>query len=219
MHTSSRRDFLTKAGAAVGIGAAVVPLASLLPPQLRLTRAALAQQDAPELTDEDVAAFIESVELVAIDAYASASASGKLSAGAAQAIVAFPGHHREHASAFAALAGSKAGGKPHPKFSDIVTGQLQGAPDEKAVLQILFDLENAAAGTFLYALGAMKGDRALTTSASFLPAEAQHAVAIGLVLGKSVEDIIPAFENQDRGLDPTKFPLNTTTTSTTAPEE
>ena len=214
MNTSSRRDFLTKAGAAVGIGAAAVPLSTLLP-----FGRAVAQQVAPELTDEDVAAFVESVELVAIDAYASATASGKLSAGTAQAIAAFPAHHREHASALASLAGSKAEGRPHPKFSDIVAGQLQGAPGEKAVLQILFDLENAAAATYLYALGATKGERALTTAASYLPAEAQHAVAVGQLLGKTLTDIIPAFENQDRALDPTKFPLSTTTTSTTAPEE
>ena len=214
MNTSSRRDFLTKAGAAAGIGAAVVPLSSLLP-----FGRAVAQQEAPALTDEDVTAFIESVELVAIDAYASAAASGKLSAGAAQAVAAFAAHHREHASAFASLAGAKAEGRPHPTLSDIVSGQLQGAPDEKAVLQILFDLENAAAATFLYALGATKGDGALTTAAAFLPAEAQHAVVVGQLLGKKLEDIIPAFENQDRALDPTKFPLNTTTTSTTTTPE
>jgi hypothetical protein len=41
-----------------------------------------------------------------------------------------------------------------------------------------------------------------------MPVEAQHAVALGLVLGKPLDEkgFLPAFETQDGALDPAKFP-------------
>lgn len=193
---TSRRDFLTRA----------------------FTRAAAstaAQQDEPGLTDEEIAAFVESAELVLVEAYNAATASGKLAPGTAQALTPFAGHHREHAGAMAQLAGGEATGRAHPKLLDIVSGQLQDAPDEKAVLQVLFDLEDAAASTHLYVLGAAKDTTMRRRSASILPAEAQHAVVVGRLQDAPLSNMIPAtgFENQDRALDPTKFPLSTTTTA------
>lgn len=174
---------------------------------------AAAAQEAEELGDDDIAAFVESVELLAADAHDAAARSGKLGSGATQALGAFAAHHREHASTVAGHAGGKAKGRPHPRLADIVTGQLQGAADEAAMLGVLQDVENALAATHLYAIGAAKDGALLRTAASLLPVESQHAVVVGQLLGRGVDQIVPELENQDRALDPTKFPLNPTTTT------
>ena len=98
-----------------------------------------------------------------------------------------------------------------------VAGQLGNAKDEAAILQIAFDVEGAAAGTYLFALGALESESALKLAASILPVESQHQVVLGQVLGKAFSDsaseYVPNFENQGKALDPSKFPLTTTTTS------
>ena len=72
-----------------------------------------------------------------------------------QAATTFAGHHTEHGAAFGAAAGSSPPTKPNPKLLDIVSPQLQAAADENAVLEIAYGLENAAAATYLFALGAL----------------------------------------------------------------
>ena len=62
---ASRRRFLRNAG----LGGVVLTLGSTLVPAGRLLPAAWAQE---QLTDEDLAAFAESVELAAVDAYSAA---------------------------------------------------------------------------------------------------------------------------------------------------
>jgi hypothetical protein len=41
-----------------------------------------------------------------------------------------------------------------------------------------------------------------------MPVEAQHAIALGFVLGKTLDDttFMPSFEKADGHLDPAKFP-------------
>ncbi|HVM07477.1 MAG TPA: ferritin-like domain-containing protein [Acidimicrobiales bacterium] len=195
---ATRRDLFKKAG----VGAGVLTIGSVVMPFSRLLPVA-----AQELTDGDIAAFAESVELAAVEAYKAAADSGKLSAPVVEAGTMFARHHQEHAEAFGGAAGDKASGKPNPTLLQAVGGQLKGAANEKAILQIAYDLENAAASTYLFGLGALKSEAALKLAASILPVESQHAVVIGQVLGKPATDFVPAFENQDKALDPAKFPV------------
>ena len=207
---TSRRALLARAGAAAGavtIGTAFVPLTALLP--------AAAQTEEEDLTDEDIAAFIESVELAAAQAYSDAVGTGLLSAAAAATANAFAAHHREHAAAFAALAGSKALGKANARLAEIARDQLRNARDEKAAVQVAYDIENGAAATHLFALGVLKSASAVSRAAATLPAESQHAAVLGQLLGKTAEEYVPSFENQDRAIDPAKFPTSPTTTTTT----
>jgi rubrerythrin len=199
-----RRDFLRTAGIGAGalaIGTTVLPLTSLLP------TAAAAQTPAAALTDVDLAAFAESVELAAVEAYKAAAATGKLQPAIVQVGTTFAGHHGEHAKAFAPLAKEKASGRPNTALVQAIGGQLHAAPDQKAILQILLDVENAAAATYLYALGALKDTAALQLTATILPVESQHAVVLGQALGTTLDKIIPSFQTQTAKIDPAKFPV------------
>jgi hypothetical protein len=179
---------------ALAIGTSVLSLRSLLP------------AGAQELTDGDIAVFAESVELAAVEAYKAAAGSGKLQPAVVEVGTTFAGHHAEHAKAFAGASGGKATGKPNPKLLEAVGGQLKAAADQAAILTIAYDLENAAAATYLFALGALKSEAALALTASILPVESQHAVVLGSALGKPATDFVPSFETQDKAVDPAKFP-------------
>ena len=194
----SRRQFLAGAGAAtalVAIGSAVVPIGRLIP-------TAYAQ------TDVDIAKFAASIEFAAVEAYKAAGASGKVKTKAViDAATKFAGHHQQHGEAFKALAQAEIA--PNKTLLDMIGGQLTAAKDEKAVVELAYGLENSAAATYLFALGVLTVPKAVETSASILPIEAQHAIALGTVLGKSVEDatFMPAFEKSDGALDPGKYPV------------
>ena len=199
--TRSRRSLLRSGvlgAGAVTIGGSVLSFASLLP--------AAAQEKPPELADDDIAAFAESVELAAVEAYRAAVATGKLQSPVLEVATMFAGHHAEHAKAFGGAAGSKASGKANPKLLEAIGGQLKAAKDPKAILGVAFDLENAAAATYMFALGALKSRAALALTASVLPVESQHAVVLGTALAKTPDDLIPAFETAEKAIDPAKFP-------------
>ena len=84
---------------------------------------------------------------------------------------------------------------------------MAAAADEKAILKIAYDLENAAAATYLFALGALTSKAALQLTASILPVEAQHAVVLGSVLGLKLADIIPSFQTTTGAVNPTDYPV------------
>ena len=183
------------AGLAVAVGSALIPVVGLV--------RAHAQEG-----DAGIAAFAESVELAAVEAYKAAAASGKVTTQAVlDAATMFAGHHTEHAAAFGSAAGSAASKKPNPKLLAAVAGQLSSAADEKAVIKIAFDLEQAAAATYLFALGALTSAAALQLTASILPVEAQHAVVLGQVLALDAGMYLPTFETQDAAVNPSDYPI------------
>ena len=197
----SRRTFLKGLGlgSGVAIGAAVLPMRQLLAPVLRAGQA---------LDDATIAAFAESVELAAVAAYMAAAGSGKVTTPAVgEAATLFAGHHTEHAAAFAAAAGDRATGKANAALVAELGPVLMNAADEAALLEIAYTVENAAAATYLFALGALTSAAALSLTASILPVESQHAVVLGTVLGKPLTDLVPGFQNEDGFLDPAKYAL------------
>ena len=195
-----RRSFLRKAGVGAGaltIGSSVLSFRSLLP---------AGAQEEEKLTDGDIAAFAESVELAAVEAYKAAAGSGKLQPAVVEIGTMFAGHHQEHAGAFAGASGGKATGKPNPKLLTAVGDQLKAAADQKAILSIAYDLEEAAAATYLFGLGALQSKAALQLAASILPVESQHAVVLGSALGNPATEYGPPFQTADKAVDPAKFP-------------
>lgn len=187
-------------GFAFVLGSAVLTFRQLLSPG----NAALAQANPTAA----LAAFAESVELAAVEAYKAAAASGKVKTKAVlDAATMFAGHHQEHAAAFGGAAKAAATKKPNPKLLTAVAGQLTAAKDEKGVLKVAFDLENAAAATYLFALGATTDKGALALMASILPVEAQHAVVLGNVLALAATTTIPSFETETGAVKPADFPI------------
>ena len=206
---TSRRSVLRGAlagGAVVTIGTAIVPVAGLLQP-------AAGQETDQPLTEAELAAFAEAVELAAAAAYD--QAGPRLSDPALQkAIAGFGGHHREHAARFAAASEGKATGAPNPMLMQVVGDQLRDAQNEKSVAKVLYDLESGLAGTHLYALGVSTSAPSLQLTASVLPVESAHAAQIGLALGlqlapadtaPSAAAVAPPFETEDKRLDPTIY--------------
>ncbi len=199
---NGRRRFLTTAavgGAGLAAGSAFLPVGRLLP-------SAFARQS---LTDVDIAVFAESVELAAVEAYkAGAPLLSKEVLPVAQL---FLGHHQEHAGAFGALAGSKATGKPNAALIKALTPTLQGLKTQEDVLKFARSVEDQAVATYAFALTALTSADAATGTATILPVEAAHSVALGLALGESPADQFPtgAFETADiaKGIDPAKYPV------------
>ena len=199
---ASRRQFL----AGVGLGGAVLSIGSAILPMRKLVGPAFAQA-AP--SDADIATFAASVEYAAVEAYKAAAASGKVKTKAVlDAATAFAAQHQQHGDAFKA-AGTNKSVAANKALLETVGGQLTKAADEKAVVELAYGLENSAAATYLFALGVLQTPAAYEAVASVLPVEAQHAIALGFVLGKPLTDpsLMPAFEKQDGFVDPAKFPV------------
>jgi hypothetical protein len=199
---STRRQLLTRAaagGALLSLGGALVPVSRLLP-------AAAAQG----LTDVDIASFAASVELAAVAPYQAALDSGKVTdAAVGGAATTFQAHHQEHAAAFNGLA--TANGADEVGANQAVLAafgpMLEAAADQAAILEIALQLEEGAASTYLFALGALTVPEAYSATATILPIESQHATVLATVLGKPAEEYLPAFVTQDAALDPADFPI------------
>ncbi len=199
---STRRQLLTRAAA----GGAMLTIAGALVPVRRLLPAASAQ----ELTDVDIASFAASVELAAVAAYQAAIDSGLVTdAAVGAAATTFQSHHAEHAAAFNGLAtanGAEEAGA-NQAVLDAFGPMLAGAADQAALLEIAYQLEEGAASTYLFALGALTVPEAYAATATILPIESQHATVLGTVLGKGPDEYLPAFVTQDAALNPADFPI------------
>jgi methylmalonyl-CoA mutase cobalamin-binding subunit len=204
VHTgaASRRRFLRDAGAglALVIGSAVVPVGALA-----------GNASAQSVDDPTIAKFSESVELAAAAAYDAAVRSGKLHTPAViMAAMTFGSHHADHAKAFGAFAGDAGKAVPNPGILQTVGDQIREAPDEVAVLSVAYATENAAAATYLFAIGALQSSIILAATASIMPVEAEHAAVLGYVLGtdpKSDMTYLPPFQTPDQALMMSKFPV------------
>lgn len=170
---------------------------------------------AQAMTDEDLAAFAQSVELAAVAAYG--MAAGALSAATRPVATLFQQHHQQHADAFAALAKAKAVKGPNQKLVTALTPALQAVKDERSALQLAFDLENQAAFTYAFGLTVASTAPAYSGIATILPIESEHAAVLGAALGKPLSEVFVtgAFEaaavgsgDPKRGLDPAVFPVS-----------
>jgi rubrerythrin len=204
---NGRRRFLKRAG----IGGAAVAAGSFFAPSAFMSFAG-----AQSFTDEDLAAFAQSVELAAVAAYEAAAAA--LSADTLPVAQLFLMHHQQHADAFGVVAGSKAVDGPNQALVTAITPALEAVKDEKGALELAFGLENQAAATYAFGLTAATGADAIAGMATILPIESEHAAILGVALGMAVPDIFVngAFEGASvgdgsditKGLDPTLFPVS-----------
>lgn len=198
---TGRRHFLRTAGlggAALTIGSTMVPFSRLMP-------TAWAQD---VLSDVDLAAFAESVELAAVAAYGAAIDTGLLDSAVVDVAELFAEHHEEHAAAFAGVAGDAGTGEANQAVIDVFSPLIGEATDQAALLQIAQDLENGAAATYFFSLGVLQDLEAAAAVATILPIESQHAVVLGQALGQDLTEYVPTFQGQDGALSPTEYPVN-----------
>ena len=170
---------------------------------------------AARLDDQSIAGYAQSVELAAVAAYT--AAAPVLSAGTLPVAQLFMKHHQQHADAFGAVAGSKAVAAANKTLVTAVTPALQAIKNEMDALEFAFMLENQAAYTYAAALTLLQDAAYAAATATILPIEAQHAVVLGLALGKEVTAVFPtgAFESASlgdgsdplKGLDPAVFTI------------
>ncbi len=203
---ASRRDFLIRsalATTAVTIGSQVVPMGHLF------TGVAGAQA----LTDADIAAFAASIEYAAVAAYTAAAATGKVTTKAVvDAAASFSGQHKAHGDAFAGASGGKiAKDVPNKTLLASLSTQLSQAATETDIVKLAYSVENAAAATYQFAMGALKDVSAQTLAASILAIEAGHAAVLGQILfmGDPAKDKgwLPVFQTEAGSIDPSKNPI------------
>ena len=196
-----RRRFLRRAG----VGGALVAVGPVLVPAARFLAPAAAQTGA----DAALAAFAESVELVAVTAYE--PGLELLSEDMAMLLQTFVSHHEEHAEAFAAVAGNAATGRPNAALLAALTPAIEAFSTQNEVLRFARDLENQLSVTCGHLLTLVEDADAVSAVATILPVESSHSATISFELDEGPEAWFPfgPLEATDiaLGLDPTAFPL------------
>ena len=196
-----RRSFLRRAG----VGGAVVVIGSALVPVERFLPAAGAQAGG----DAGLAAFAESIELVAVAAYE--AGVELLSESLAPVLQTFAGHHEEHAEAWAAVAGDAATGQPNPALLESLTPAIEAFESQNEVLRFARDLENQLSVTCGHLVTVIEDREIATAAVTILPVESSHAATLSYELDEGPEAWFPfgPLESTDLalGLDPSVFPV------------
>ena len=79
---------------------------------------------------------------------------------------------------------------------------------QNGVLQIAYQLEQAAAATYQFALGQIINQTVAGAAGSIEPVEAQHSVVLGQLLDLNPSDYLPAFQSQTGALSPQTYALS-----------
>ena len=198
----SRRSFLTRTGllAAGGLLVASSGAAASANPRTQVGQTALSalRRDSRAPLDLRVAALEASLENLAVATYGaalSAATAGKLGT-VPNAVATFVetamAQHKDHAAAWNAIifrAGYKKVTAPNAAIAKSVDSALAKLSDVPGVARLALSLEEAAAATYLEAIGVMSGRAAIETAATIQPVEMQHAAILNVVLGR---DPVPA---------------------------
>jgi hypothetical protein len=193
----SRRTFLTRSGLLAAGGLLVASsgaAASTLPGLVSRNRsgAALAAAAASAPLDVRVAALAASLENLAVATYGSAlAAAGKGKLGTVpKAVATFVttamGQHSDHAAAWNAMIAAAGYNKitaPNASLAKSVNAAFAKVTSVPGVAKLALTLEDAAAATYLEAVGVVTGTQAIETAATIHPVEMQHAAILNFVLG------------------------------------
>jgi hypothetical protein len=220
--SGSRRRFTKRmaAGGAIAFGSTLIPIASMMPAALAEdttgsspgTTATSTAEPKVQGSDLQIAIFSETVELAAVALYNAALATGLLTSGVAEVGKLFAGHHSDHAGQFAAFAGKASLGVANQKLVDELTPKLKAAKTEQDILKLARDVEEGAAATYVYALGALQSKDAAAAVATILPVESQHSIALSFAIDgtddafvSNVKTNLPNFETANLAFDPKKY--------------
>ena len=165
--------------------------------------------------DMTTAAFLQSVELTAVDTYGRlAPLVGETER---QTMSTFMDHHSAYADAMKKLAGSAAVTKANPTLTLVLVARLQTATDESAAFAFAFGLENQIAATYAFAATTATSPDLIRSITSILPMTAGRSAVLGALANLStpllfpngpVESAIVSDGSDVRlGFDPAKFPV------------
>lgn len=165
---------------------------------------------ADELSDFDLIAFAQTIELSTVAVYTAAASGTKLTGADADVAKVYGGHHSQHATLFETiLSDAKATppGVSNPALDKLYGPRIAAAAAGPAVLTVLLDLENALAATYLNLLGTIQNSAAAATMAGILAVDAQHATVLATALGQDIAERTPATQTDDGHLDPADYPV------------
>jgi hypothetical protein len=161
-----------------------------------------------DATDEDLTVlnYAQSVELAMVDVYV-AAAPKLVGSDILPIALAFAAHHNQHGQAYGGLAGKAALGVANASILAAYEPRMTSASGEQDVLKVLFDLENAAASTYVTVLNQLRATNPATTVASVLPIESRHAAVIGQALNLPLEQQSPTFETTSNAFTADQYPI------------
>lgn len=147
-----------------------------------------------------------SLEVLAVDAYTTVIDSGLVEQSIlADAAQLFREHHRAHADALIAVV-EAAGATPFTTANPLVKSQMvdpavASATSEADLVQIAFDLERAAAQTYVFAATALSTPQLRSTIMTIGGVESRHATILGQLADYDTSTVFPgAFFPSDNPL-------------------
>jgi Ferritin-like domain len=157
--------------------------------------------------DLTLARTAASLEALAVATYQTAASSGKVTTQAVVDIATlYMDHHKQHQDALNGVitgAGGKAITEPNAAVKKALVDPVVNDPalDEAKIVKLAYDLEGAAAQTYVFAAGALSKPELRSTIMTIGGIEARHQTIIGLAMKKMPGDLFPtAFYKSDNPL-------------------
>jgi len=145
-----------------------------------------------------------SLDILAIDTYLVAIDSGLVTTAAVgEAAGLFQQHHQDHADALAGVVGDGAVTEANTVVKTALVDPVLSdeSLDEAKIIQLAFDLETAAAQTYVFAAGALSTPELRSTIMTIGGVESRHATILGRVAEYEVATVFPnAFYPSDNPL-------------------
>lgn len=144
-----------------------------------------------------------SLEILAVETYQVAIDSGLVTTAAVgDAAGLFQQHHQEHADALKGVVGDGAYDQANAAVKTaLVDPAVEAAKEEGDIIKLAFDLETAAAQTYVFAAGALSTPELRSTIMTIGGVESRHATILGQVAKYETSVVFPgAFYKSDNPL-------------------
>ena len=204
----SRRRFVRN----VGVGAAA--LGAVAATGAALSDVASAQTTAtnpPDLSAADISLvqFLQSVSIAGQKGLLTAAGKSVLTSTLNEEVRTFARHHATQAVTLGTLLSKENNiTAANPKLLAQLNGQVNGASDQAALLNVLLTFEEQVSATMLQAMGEAQSFLVSGAVGSALAVVGQQAAALGSAAGKPIGDWLPAFGSTNGALTPAAFPTS-----------
>ena len=203
---NSRRRFVRN----LGVGAAALGAAAVAGPALAQSAAAQdAGGEVPDLPsgDVEIARFLQGLELACADAYTSAEVNPLVDSPTAQTFRTYSSHHATAADTLGGLLpDTEQATGPNATLLAELSGTLQGAADQNAVLTAMSDLESRMAATQLRDVALVESFLVARQIAKIQPVEAQQSAMLAAAAGAPVSEWMPEMDTTDGALEAAQYP-------------